>query len=122
MSPHCVSVVLAVFCPFKHTHYASVLSIQSPPKSCSSPFGGLPHSVAVISVEVGGQLLLVVHTAGLDNIREAQRPESQRLRGLLNHLDVTASTCCVCLDEDGEDTASLSFLSQLMMVLLRICY
>lgn len=39
-----------------------------------------------------------------DHIREAQRSEGQRLHSLLNHLDMTTSTCCICLG--GEETAS----------------
>lgn len=81
------------------------LSTHSIGTSHSSPLGGLPHFVAVISVEVSGQLLLLEHTTGFNKIREAQRPEGQRLRSLLNQLDVTTSTCCICL-EIGEDVAT----------------
>lgn len=107
---HCLSFVLTVFPPSNTQNYSSVPSIKTKDfikkkKSCSSPLGGLPHPVAVVSVEVGGQVLLLVHTVGLHHIREAQRPEGQRLHGLLNQLDMTSSTCGVCLDEDGEDTA-----------------
>lgn len=84
----------------------SVLFIKSLKRVFSSPLGGLPHLVAVVSVEVGGQLLLVVHAAGPDHVREAQRPEGQRLHCPLNQLDMTTSACCVCLDEGGEDSAS----------------
>lgn len=105
MFPHYLYFVMTVFTP-SDTNYSLVASIKTLKMSCYSPLGSLPHPVAVVSVEVGGQLLLVVHTARLNDLREAQRPEGQRLHGLLDQLDVTTSTCCVSLDEDGEDTAS----------------
>lgn len=65
--------------------------------SCSSPLGGLPHAAAIVSVEVSGQLFLVTHTTGFNEIREAQGPEGQGLHSPLNQLDVTTPTCCICL-------------------------
>lgn len=62
-----------------------------------SPLGGFPHSVAVVSVEVGGHLALLVQAASLHVVREAQSPEGERLHGTLNQLDVAAASCCVCL-------------------------
>lgn len=68
-----------------------------------SPLGGVPHPVAVVSVEVGWHLVLLVQTACLHVIWKAQHLVGQRLHGVLNQLDVTASSCCVCLGEDGEE-------------------
>lgn len=85
--------------------------------SCSSPLCGLPHSDAIVSVEVGGQLLWDLHAVGLDHIREAQRPEGQSLHGLLHQLDVTTSTCCICLDEiRREEAAASSHTSRLSCI------
>lgn len=71
-----------------------------------SPLGGVPHPVAVVSVEVGRHLVLLVQTACLHVVRKAQRLVGQRLHGVLNQLDVAASSCCVCLGEDGEENDS----------------
>lgn len=68
-----------------------------------SPLGGVPHPVAVVSVEVGGHLVLLVQTSCLHVVRKAQRLVGQRLHGVLDQLDVTASPCCVCLGEDEEE-------------------
>lgn len=89
---------LYLFCPsHPHTHKLFISVVSTNSKNKLSPLGSLPHSVAIISVEVSGHFVLVVHTAGFDHIREAQRPEGQRLHSLLNHLDMTTSSCCICL-------------------------
>lgn len=122
MFPHLSLFILCYDCYVSVTHRkncSSVPSIKNSKESCSSPLGGLPHPAAVVSVEVGGQVLLLVHATGLDQVREAQRPEGQRLHGLLNQLDVTSSACRVRLGEGGEDTASCySFLLQLVIPFL----
>lgn len=104
---HLSLFVLSYGCPHSLINSFSVLCAKTL-KSHSSPLGSLPHLVAIIPVEVGRQFLLTVHITGLDHIREAQRPEGQSLHCPLNHLDVTASTCCIRLYEDGEHHPHLS--------------
>lgn len=93
------------FPSLRRTNFIAWASLELS-QSCRSPLGGPPHQVAIISVEVGGQILLAVHAAGLDGIREAQRPEGEILHGLLDQLDVTTSACGVCLDEEGGQNAT----------------
>lgn len=68
-----------------------------------SPFGGFPHFVAILSVEVGRHLAHIVQAASLDVVWEAQSPEGERLHGTLNQLDVAAASCCVCLKNNAEE-------------------
>lgn len=85
--------------------HISLLSIYTL-KEYSVPLGSLPHHVAIISVEVGGQLLLVVHTTGLNGIREAQRSEGQIHHGLLHQLDMTAASRCIGLRDKIQDNVA----------------